>query len=93
MTYIALLSFAGCSDDELPVAPGIVVYTGNFSSGGCEWMIDIYNELYQPKNLPVQFQVDSMHVMVTYRILSRDTECPNSQNHAGIININQINPI
>ncbi|GIV33604.1 MAG: hypothetical protein KatS3mg031_1139 [Chitinophagales bacterium] len=92
-SVLLFVLLAGCSDDALPEAQGLVVYTGSFASGGCEWIIVIHNEAYEPRNLPVQFQTDSMQVMLTYRIWSRDVSCPNAGKYAGIIHIHQIAPI
>ncbi|HXH17477.1 MAG TPA: hypothetical protein VNJ07_00210 [Chitinophagales bacterium] len=83
----------GCKKEELLTASGAVIYTGTFSSGGCEWIIRIGTALYQPDNLPSAFMVDGLTVEVTYRLVRTKTDCPNPGNYAGVIHLNRIRQI
>jgi len=80
----------GCSKDALETKYATVVYTGTFANGGCEWAISIDSDLFQPRNLPAEFQTDGLNVQVTYRLVQTTAECPNAQNYGGLIHLNRI---
>ena len=84
---------AGCSKDELTTEFATVINTGSFSSGGCEWIIQFTSGLYQPRNLPVDFQTDGLPVEVTYSIVQATADCPMPQNYKGRIHIHRIKRI
>lgn len=87
---VLLLMMGGCGKDELLKANGEIFNTGSFSSGGCEWVIRIGAEIYQPRNLPASFRTDGMLVEITYRVISPVAECPVPQNFKGRIHLNRI---
>ncbi|MDZ4847072.1 MAG: hypothetical protein SH857_16185 [Chitinophagales bacterium] len=86
----ALSAMQGCSKDELLSSYGHVRYTGAFASGGCEWIIEVPAGRYEPRNLPVDFQIDGLNVYVTYRVVQATANCPNAQNYQGLIHLNRI---
>ncbi len=83
----------GCSKDELLTATEGVFYTGTFSNGGCEWIIRLGNQQFQPQNLPLEFQIDGLDVSVTYRLVRSKADCPNPQNYSGLIHLHKIRQI
>lgn len=85
-----LSAMQGCSKDELLTSYGTVIDTGSFASGGCEWAIQLSTGYYEPRNLPVEFQVNGLNVQVTYRIVQPIANCPNAQNYQGLIHLNRI---
>lgn len=83
----------GCSKEELLTSYGTVVYTGTFSSGGCEWLLQLSNGRYEPHNLPAEFQIDGLNVNVTYRVMQQTANCPNAQILGGLIHLNRIKKV
>lgn len=80
----------GCSDDELLQAVGIVRDSGSFATGGCDWVIEINNDLFEPRILPAEFKIDGLTIELKYRFIRTEVNCPVSTNFAGMIHINKI---
>ena len=90
LSLLIVVVAPGCSDEELLEAVGIVRDTGSFSSGGCEWVIEINNEFFEPRILPAEFQVDGLTVDLKYKYEGTEVNCPVKQDFAGSIHINKI---
>src|SRR5262245_26418350 len=86
----ALSAFSGCSKDELITGFGTVMDTGTFSTGGCEWALQLTAGYYEPHNLPADFRIHGLAVEVTYSILQPTANCPRGQNYQALIHLHKI---
>lgn len=87
------ISIAGCDKEELLQATGMVVYYGDFASGGCGWVIEIGAEAFETQNLPDALLVDSLPVDITYKVLQNAPDCRNRTDVNGIIYVHKVETI
>ncbi len=86
-----LIAITGCKKDPFVVRTGYVVWSGEFIDGGCGWLINFNPDLqYQPRNMPENFEVDSLLVVVTYRDLKDRPDCLNRSDVDGQIYVHKI---
>ena len=86
-----LLANTGCKKENFTERTGFVVWTGEFIDGGCGWIVSFHTDInYQPWNLPDQYKVDSMPVVVTYKDMKKRPDCLNRTDIDGQIYIHKI---
>lgn len=92
LAFVAmLLAVSGCKKEPFTVRTGYVVWSGDFVDGGCGWLISFHADLqYQPRNMPTDFEVDSLPVIVTYRDLKDRPDCLNRTDVDGQIYVHKI---
>ncbi len=73
-----------------PTINGLVFYAGARPVDGCEWCIKIGNDVYSPENLPVEFQLEDLNVLLSYEITGTFFQCGFSAPGLPIIHINSI---
>lgn len=98
LRIITLIFFIGiiggsCGKDDLETGIGYVLNSGSYQSGGCEWIMEINLQLYKPRNLPVNMQIDSLPVSATFKVLRSEVDCPSQQGFSGTINLQRVEPI
>ncbi|MBT8276786.1 MAG: hypothetical protein KJO39_11620 [Bacteroidia bacterium] len=42
---------------------------GDPALDGCGWVVDVSSTIYKPENLPEQYKIDSLDVMIGYKVL------------------------
>lgn len=89
-TIIAGVCLTGCDKEELLQTSGMVTYYGDFSAGGCGWVIEVGDGAYQAQNLPDAFLIDSLPIDLTYKILQEAPDCRNRNDVFGIIYIHKV---
>jgi hypothetical protein len=67
----AIVFFASCKKDKYTTADALV----KDISGDCGFIIYVDFYAYQPRNLPDSMKVDSLPVVITYKLLERAPEC------------------
>src|SRR5690349_14303586 len=68
-SLVAIL-LSGCKEDRISSGKndGIVSWKGLVAADGCDWLIEIGNDLYHPDNLPEDFKVDGLKVKINYSV-------------------------
>ena len=91
LVAVVIISAAGCKKEEFTTRTGYIINSGEFVDGGCGWILSVSAELqYQPNNLPLQYQQDSLAVLVTYKDLNSRPDCPSPANIEDKIYIHKI---
>ena len=75
---LVIIAAFSCNKDEpvqLNSQQGLVLYFGDPAVDGCGWLIEIGEEKYSPVNLKSEFQIDSLGVIVEFKILSSEWNC------------------
>lgn len=62
------------SDRQSEVS-AIVIYEGDPSVDGCGWLIQYDQKFYSPVNLGSDFKVDSLKVVLSYKVLESTWDC------------------
>lgn len=91
--FMMVMVSNSCKKEEQETGTGYVLNSGSYQNGGCEWIIELNLRLYKPRNLPSQFQVDSLPVSATFTVISEKVDCPTNLGFSGTINLNKISPI
>jgi hypothetical protein len=70
---------ASCDKDNEPewlTSKAKITYTGLIAVDGCGWMITLpNNKIYKPEDLPEEFMINDLEVMITYKILKETYRC------------------
>ena len=71
-----LLISPGCAKETLSVATVIPHYSGATDSSGCGWVLELDSvHWYQAQNMPSQYLVEGVPIIVTYRVLQNTPDC------------------
>ena len=74
---LVLFIIASCDKYDKPSwekSQATVSYAGPIALDGCGWLIILpNNEVYKPENLPEEFMINDLEVMITYKILETFT--------------------
>lgn len=61
-----------------------ISYTGIVATDGCGWLIKIGNVTYHPDNLPADFQVNNLNVIISGNITNDKFVCGDAANSPGL---------
>ncbi len=54
---------------------GIVVYAGDPAVDGCGWLVQHQENVYSPINLDPSFNIDSLKVILSFKVLDSTWKC------------------
>lgn len=75
ITCASILLFSACKSkqnatDETKCdscKEAMVLFFGDTALDGCGWVVEVASEIYMPKNLPSEFQKDSLPVSIKFQ--------------------------
>jgi hypothetical protein len=83
-----------CKEESTSIhSNGLVLDLGSPSVDGCGWVIKSDDQIFKPKSIPVNFQTDSLPVIITYIKLNTIFQCGFSQVKYNEINLESISKI
>lgn len=79
VTFSLLLIMASaCKKNQTRYDPFTVVWRGATDSGGCGFVLVSSTKTFSPNNLPLEFNIDSMEVLVDLRFANGLFVCNNA---------------
>ena len=66
--------FIGCRNENTLV-DAVIIDSGDVSADGCGWIVNVGNDYFHPQSLEAIYQVDGLHVIISYRKLNSQFMC------------------
>lgn len=72
---LMVLVSVSCKKDDAVLINARIMNSTDATTDGCDWLLEVDNEVYCPSNLDDIYKVDNLSVVVSFNFTDRSATC------------------